>query len=718
LKLSVIIPAFNAEASIKEAIDSVLEQVTDFDFEIILFDDGSTDSTLEIARSILGDRKNSHILSSSVNRGKGYAVSKAYSVAKGQYIQILDADDFLVLKSKFQEQVDFLDKNKNASAVAHNTLILNSNTANVTSFESKVAIYSYEDVLNFRMYFHTSSVIVRKFNENLPSYFEEVKSLRGDSAFLFFHVYKFKGEVGYIPKIMSVYNIHGGGIWTSLSAKSKYQLVLQLFQDLQKFVIDDSECEENEWLNQKIVDLELAGESSFETQDLPQLNEILNRLMLFAGQVYQPETHEKIKNSINVSHQIDALSALLGRLVLRGFSENVPLIDDKNKRPKIIILLSGLRQTGGGIFKELLNLIQIHNSLGFHVIVISTEMSEQLIEDFPIELTHQFATLYRFSDSDLNEKLFNIFRIVLNNPCVRFYALVSHHDVVAAALLQPKISQRLIVYFVYDHISSLGVTNPSVDLIITKFMKQASTLRSIPISTDISAIAPFVLANHDTNPYLIFEDGFLNSATASARSYKIEGAYAELFFGAISELLRSRPGNHYHYGPLTPDFVNELQNHLTAQGLDHNRFIRLPFKINFQSDLVERRVGLYVVTSEIQSILTAIEVQTCGIPCLVYLNEYSNNLLSVEDLYGNGQLFWKDLNDFKIKVRNLSGSKLNSMSEAGFTHYLNEFSLVRATEDFRNLNPILIEIDGSQSMSCDLDRFPEFSDIYRKVFGK
>jgi glycosyltransferase involved in cell wall biosynthesis len=717
LKLSVIIPAFNAEASIKEAIDSVLEQVTDFDFEIILFDDGSTDSTVEIARSILGDRENSHILSSAENKGKGYAVSKAYSVAKGQYIQILDADDFLILKSKFQEQIDFLDKNTKASAVAHNTLILNSNTANVTSFESKVAIYSYEDVLNFRMYFHTSSVIVRKLNENLPSYFEEVNSLRGDSAFLFFHVYKFKGEVGYIPKIMSVYNIHGGGIWTSLSAKSKYQLVLELFQDLQKFVIDDIGSPENEWLNQKIVDLKLAGESIFQTQDLPQLNEILNKLMLFAGQVYQPETHEKIKNSINVSHQIDELSALIGKLVLRSFSENVPLMDDKDKRPKIIILLSGFRQTGGGIFKELLNLIRIHNSLGFHVIVISTEMSEELIENYPIELTHQFATLYRVFDSNLHDKLFNIFRIVLNNPCVRFYALISHHDVVAAALLQQKISQRLIVYFMYDHISSLGVTNPSVDLIITKFMKQASTLKSIPISTEISTIAPFVLANYDTNPYRIFENGFLNSATASARSYKIEGTYAELFFGAISELLRSSTGNHYHYGPLTPDFVDELENRLIALGLDHNRFVLLPFNIDFQSDLVERRVGLYVVTSEIQSMLTAIEVQACGIPCLVHLNEYSNNLLSVEDLYGAGQLFWKDLNDFSTILRNLSGSKLNLMSEAGFTHYSNEFSLFRATEDFRNLNPMLIAIDGSQAESCDLDRFPEFSDIYRKVFG-
>jgi glycosyltransferase involved in cell wall biosynthesis len=717
LKLSVIIPAFNAEAFIEEAINSVLEQVTDFDFEIIVFDDGSTDSTIEIAKSVLGDRKNSQILSSAVNRGKGYAVSKAYSAAQGQYIQILDADDFFVVKSKFQEQIDFLDKYKNASAVAHNTLILNGNSMSVTSLESQVTLYSYEDVLNFRLYFHTSSVIVRRLVENLPSYFEEVKSLRGDSAFLFFHVYKFKGEVGYIPKVMSVYNIHERGIWTSLSTKSKYQLVLQLFQDLQKFVIDDSECKEHKWLNQKIADLEVSGESSFATQELPQLNEVLNKLMHFAGQVYQPETHERINNSINVSHQIDGLSALIGKLVLRGFSKNVVSVDDEDKRPKIIILLSGFRQTGGGIFKETLNLIRIHNSLGFHVIIISTEMSEQLIEDYPIELTPQFATLYRVYDADLNDKISNIFRIVLNNPSVRLYALVSHHDVVAAAVLQPKISQCLILYFVYDHISSLGVTNPSLDLIVTKFMKQASTLRSIPILTDISTIGPFVLANHDTNPYRKSEIEFLNSASASARSYKIEGEYGSLFIGAISELLGTRKGNHYHYGPLNPDFLEKLMNRLTVLEIDPNRFVQLPFKIDFQDDLIERSVGLYVVTSEIQSMLTAIEVQSCGIPCLVYSNEYSNNLISIEDLFGPGQLFWKDLNDFSMIVGNLSNAKLISMSEAGFKHYSTEFSLLRAAEDFQKLSPIAIDINGSQSESHDLNRFTEFSDIYRRVFG-
>ena len=712
-----IIPAFNAELFIGEAIKSVMEQVTNFDFEIIVFDDGSTDSTIEIAKSILGDRKNSYVLSSPVNKGKGYAVSKAYSASQGRYIQILDADDFLTVKSKFQEQIDFLDANKNAVAVAHNTLILNGNTVSVTSLESKASLYSYNDVLNFRLYFHTSSVIVRRLFENLPSYFEEVKSLRGDSAFLFFHVYKFKGEVGYIPKVMSVYNNHGKGIWTSLSTESKYQLVLQLFRDLQIFVIDDPESQEHKWLNQKIVDLELSGEWSFATQELPSLNEVLNKLMLFAGQVYRPETHEKINNSINVSHQIDELSALIGSLVLRGISKNVVSGVDEDKRPKIIFLLSGFRQTGGGIFKEVLNLIRIHNSLGFHVIVISTEMSEQLIEEYPVELTSKFTTLYRVYDADLVVKMSNIFQIILNNPSARLYALVSHHDVVAAAVLQPKISQCLIVYFVYDHISSLGVTNPSLDLIITKFARQASTLRSVPTLKGISTSSPFVGANYNSNPYHMIGIEFLNSASASARSYKIEGEYGSLFIGAISELLGTRKGNHYHYGPLNPDFLEKLMNRLTVLEIDPNRFVQLPFKIDFQDDLIERSVGLYIVTSEIQSMLTAIEVQACGIPCLVYSSENSNNLLSTEDLFGSDQLSWKDLDDLCKIIKNLSSAKLNSMSEAAFKHYTDHFSLDRATEDFRELNTVAIDTNVSQSHLHDLSRFAEFSDIYVRVFG-
>jgi glycosyltransferase involved in cell wall biosynthesis len=102
--ISVIIPCFNAEKWIKEAIDSCLRQ-TYPTIEIIVIDDGSTDTSLEQIKSY-GDRV---IWETGPNRGGNYARNRGFALSKGDYIQYLDADDFL-LPEKIERQVKFLEE--------------------------------------------------------------------------------------------------------------------------------------------------------------------------------------------------------------------------------------------------------------------------------------------------------------------------------------------------------------------------------------------------------------------------------------------------------------------------------------------------------------------------------------------------------------------------------------------------------------------------------
>ena len=89
-KISVVLPVYNGEKYIKKAIDSVLEQSLT-DFELIIINDGSTDSTLDIingfddARIRLIDQK---------NLGPGNARNKALDIACGEYVMYLDSDDW------------------------------------------------------------------------------------------------------------------------------------------------------------------------------------------------------------------------------------------------------------------------------------------------------------------------------------------------------------------------------------------------------------------------------------------------------------------------------------------------------------------------------------------------------------------------------------------------------------------------------------------------
>lgn len=95
MKISVIIPAYNAEKFLVESIESVVNQTID-DFEIIVVDDGSTDSTLDILRNYEKSYEDFTVICQD-NRGPAAARNKGLDAAKGEYIYFFDADDVLEL---------------------------------------------------------------------------------------------------------------------------------------------------------------------------------------------------------------------------------------------------------------------------------------------------------------------------------------------------------------------------------------------------------------------------------------------------------------------------------------------------------------------------------------------------------------------------------------------------------------------------------------------
>ena len=106
-KVSVLMSAYNEEKYISEAIDSILSQ-TFSDFEFIIIDDGSSDSTVNIIKSYKDKRIK--LIENEKNLGLIKSLNKGLDLAKGEYIARMDADDISVV-DRFQKQVDFLDKN-------------------------------------------------------------------------------------------------------------------------------------------------------------------------------------------------------------------------------------------------------------------------------------------------------------------------------------------------------------------------------------------------------------------------------------------------------------------------------------------------------------------------------------------------------------------------------------------------------------------------------
>ena len=96
IKISYIIPMYNAEEFIAKCISSIKEQDMPRDeYEIIVINDGSTDDSLKKAEECLADIMNSQLLTQE-NQGQASARNKGIAIAKGKYIMFVDADDWLL----------------------------------------------------------------------------------------------------------------------------------------------------------------------------------------------------------------------------------------------------------------------------------------------------------------------------------------------------------------------------------------------------------------------------------------------------------------------------------------------------------------------------------------------------------------------------------------------------------------------------------------------
>src|SRR6266404_1994004 len=97
--VSILIPCYNAERWIAQAIESALAQ-TWLEREVIVIDDGSTDGSLDIIKSFDGRIR----WESGPNRGGNAARNRLLELSRGEWLQYLDADDFL-LPNKLERQI-------------------------------------------------------------------------------------------------------------------------------------------------------------------------------------------------------------------------------------------------------------------------------------------------------------------------------------------------------------------------------------------------------------------------------------------------------------------------------------------------------------------------------------------------------------------------------------------------------------------------------------
>lgn len=216
MMVSVCMITYNHGSFIREAIESIIEQKTEFDFELVIGEDCSTDDTRKICQEYASQYpKIIRLLDSEKNLGVIPNFIRTLEACKGKYIAMCEGDDYWINPHKLHKQVRFLEENSKYSLCFHDAIVRWENKSsppyNFCKGLSKT-IFNIEDVINSWLMPSASMMFRSNLLFPLPNWFKDIYN--GDYALQLLLI--LKGDFYFTDQVMSVYRQHA----TNLSANT------------------------------------------------------------------------------------------------------------------------------------------------------------------------------------------------------------------------------------------------------------------------------------------------------------------------------------------------------------------------------------------------------------------------------------------------------------------------------------------------------------------
>ena len=224
IMVSVMCTAFNHGEYIRQALEGMVNQQTDFDYEILINDDVSTDNTADIIREF--EAKYPEKVRAFFPEKNLYSQNidvyyhSFFPNARGKYVAFCEGDDYWTDMTKLQRQVDFLESHPDYSACVHNTMLRycagNHEDEPLIKREGERDV-EFEDILpGMNNAWHTSSLMAKtELLKNPPDYYY-VACDYGFGDYPYGIWLRFNGPVHFIDRCMSVYRINSNvGSWSS-----------------------------------------------------------------------------------------------------------------------------------------------------------------------------------------------------------------------------------------------------------------------------------------------------------------------------------------------------------------------------------------------------------------------------------------------------------------------------------------------------------------------
>ena len=220
MKVSASIITYNHERFIAQAIESALAQEVEFDYEILIGEDRSSDRTREIVcdyaarypdriRIFLHDYPKDYVR---INGRRNFVNS--ILKARGEYIALLEGDDYWTDPLKLQKQVEFLERHTECCACFHNVRVHHEGTPehdrifHPTPLKKK--FFALSDIVSSHFIPTCSTMFRNGLYPSFPDWFYQAPM--GDWPL---HVLNAEhGSYGYIDEVMAVYRVHSAGLWS------------------------------------------------------------------------------------------------------------------------------------------------------------------------------------------------------------------------------------------------------------------------------------------------------------------------------------------------------------------------------------------------------------------------------------------------------------------------------------------------------------------------
>ncbi|MBC7901921.1 MAG: glycosyltransferase [Gemmatimonadaceae bacterium] len=236
MKVSILMITYNHAPFIAQALDSVLMQQVDFEYEIVVGEDCSTDATRKTLieyRQKFPDKI--RLLLPEKNLGMIRNFAATFQECRGEYIALLEGDDFWTSTSKLQRQVDYLDAHPECAASFHNVEIIYENDDKAPHlFHGKnlKPFFTQRDIVS-DFFIPTCSTMCRnRLFKQFPDWYYDMPM--GDWPL---HVMNSgHGNYAYIDEPLASYRVHSGGIWSQIKKRDALQKSIYAAQTINGYL--------------------------------------------------------------------------------------------------------------------------------------------------------------------------------------------------------------------------------------------------------------------------------------------------------------------------------------------------------------------------------------------------------------------------------------------------------------------------------------------------